>query len=286
MQIIDTQPTANISQNQVITWYIEELLAQSSKVVQFKARLDNDMPVGTNYLPNTVIVSAINEDTTQLSNNKSILTLVNQVEQPPPTWQPEIKAFPARVDVTDSIFLSINVPVQVTEYDIIVSLPDGAINRAFADEFIQSHRILSPNQWYDIPKPYLPRHLVTERPEEEIIFKIKATDQFGQTKTAQTSVIVSSNNYLVLDRNVYRPEIENPLKINFKLSYRRNAALDIYDLTGRHITQLTKDVYDGGWNTFLWDVRMENGIKAGSGVYLVTLRAGEYNSWKKFIIVR
>jgi hypothetical protein len=89
-----------------------------------------------------------------------------------------------------------------------------------------------------------------------------------------------------LDRNVFRPEAESPLDIRFKLSNRRAAQLDIYDIAGRHITQLTQGVYQGGWNSYSWDGITETGQGAGSGVYLVTLRSGEFNSWKKFIIVR
>jgi hypothetical protein len=62
--------------------------------------------------------------------------------------------------------------------------------------------------------------------------------------------------------------------------------LDLYDVSGRHITKITEDIYQGGWNLYLWSGNTETGLKVGSGVYIVTLRSGEFNSWKKFILVR
>jgi flagellar hook assembly protein FlgD len=74
--------------------------------------------------------------------------------------------------------------------------------------------------------------------------------------------------------------------IRFKLGYRRLARLDVYDVSGRRITKLTEDIYNGGWNSYLWNGIMENGRKVGSGVYLITLQSGEFKDWKKLIIVR
>jgi len=98
--------------------------------------------------------------------------------------------------------------------------------------------------------------------------------------------LVRSGDKMTLDRNVYKPELEDNVNIRFKLAYQRMARLDVYDVSGRHITKLTEDVFNGGWNSWLWNGMMENGAKVGSGMYLITLQAGEFKDWKKLIIVR
>ena len=145
---------------------------------------------------------------------------------------------------------------------------------------------MTPDLWYDIDEMYKPGHLITTKKEEEVIFEIRTIDVLNREANNQSKVTVRSSNYLVLDRNVFKPGIEDALGIKFKLSYRRTAQLDVYDLNGRHITKITEDIYEGGWNTYYWNGLTENGQQVGSGVYLVTLRAGEFNSWKKFIIIR
>ena len=57
--------------------------------------------------------------------------------------------------------------------------------------------------------------------------------------------------------------------IKFKLSSKRIAKLDLYDVSGRHITKITEDIYQGGWNLYMWSGKTETGLKVGSGVYIV-----------------
>ena len=89
-----------------------------------------------------------------------------------------------------------------------------------------------------------------------------------------------------LDRNVFRPELEDALAINFKLARSAVARLDAYDVTGYHITRIAEDYFPGGWNVYLWNGLLEDGRKAGSGVYIITLRSDDYKTYKKVIIVR
>jgi flagellar hook assembly protein FlgD len=76
------------------------------------------------------------------------------------------------------------------------------------------------------------------------------------------------------------------LRINFKLSSNRAARLEVFDINGKRVSKITEAFFNAGWNYYDWNGVAENGQKVGSGVFLVTLRSGEYNSWKKFIIAR
>jgi len=279
------QPSPILVDQDSIIWSFETLPSNSTRTLRFDLRVPPLMPIGLNYLINYVMVSTGNEDTTKLANNTSIDTVYNEVKIPP-VLTPMIEAMPPVVDVTDSIRVRVRVlPVSPAIWDLWIYFPDGQIEKAFADDFIATTKLM-PDVWYEIDEVYRPLRLVSAGKEDQLVFEIRTRDVRGNEASAQAVVLVRSSNYLVLDRNVFKPEFEDPLGIRFKLSYRRIARLDIYDISGRHIVKLTEDVYEGGWNTYPWDGMSHEGQKIGSGVYLVTLRAGEFNSWKKFIIVR
>jgi hypothetical protein len=90
----------------------------------------------------------------------------------------------------------------------------------------------------------------------------------------------------VLDRNVYDPGAGQPLGINFKLSSNRVAVLELLDITGRRVTKLAEQPFTAGWNLYNWDGRTEAGEMVGSGVYLVTIKSEEFQSWRKVVVVR
>ncbi|MDW7681090.1 MAG: FlgD immunoglobulin-like domain containing protein, partial [bacterium] len=265
-----------------IFWKLDSLSSGQNVIFQYDSRLSSVMPEGENLLIHTAMVSAANEDPSYLSDNTAADTVWNIVM---PLLFPQIEAFPRSVDVADSIQIRIQIPPYKADYDLWIHLPDGQINKEFADHFWQTTPI-QPEIWYDIPLKYYPDRLTTDKPEEELIFEIRTFDRKNREAHARTSVMVHSSNYLVLDRNVFRPDIDQTLGISFKLSYQRNAKLDIYDLSGKLITTITEDNYQGGWSTYQWDGISANGQLIGSGVYIVTLRSGEFKDWKKFIIIR
>ena len=191
----------------------------------------------------------------------------------------------ATVDVTDSITIRVQVPQNTTSWDLVVLFPNEQTDSTFADDYIGTSA-LTPDVWYEIDQMYKPLKMITTEKQEDLIFEIVTLDRRNRKASAQATVTVVSSNYLVLDRNVYRPEFETALGIKFKLSTQRNAKLDLYDVAGRHITKITEDIYDGGWNLYNWSGRTEQGLKVGSGVYIVTLRSAEFSAWKKFILVR
>lgn len=261
-------------------WEFSALPALSDITIHYNGVVHDDIPINENFLINYAFLSASNDST--VNNNEAIDSVLVKL---PTDFTPKIEAIPSIVDVTDSIQVRIQIPEGTEMWDLWIHRPDGIVDRDFADQFIISTPV-TPNSWYEIDQRYTPSWLITTDKEEQLIFEIHCYDIFNNEKTAQAVVIVRSSNYLVLDRNLFRPEAEEPLGIRFKLSNRRIAQLDIYDISGRHITKITEDVYQGGWNTYPWNGMTYDGQKVGGGVYLVTLRSGEFNSWKKFILIR
>ncbi len=90
----------------------------------------------------------------------------------------------------------------------------------------------------------------------------------------------------LLDANVYEPERGRPLGIQFELSESRAVQLDVYDITGVHVTRIAEATFAAGQNRFEWNGVAANGQKVGSGVYVISLRSNNLLCWKKVIIAR
>ncbi len=277
-------PAPFTSNSDSIVWNITSIPAGGSQVLTFHAVVPGLMPIGLNPLDNRVTVSAADEKPEKTENNTSELRVYNYVKEPEP-FTPLIEALPPTIDVTDSAMIRVQVPVEITSWDLWIYLPNGQVIKDFADNFI-SNNLLQPDIWFNIDDYYDQPHLYSGTLADDIILEIHAYGKRGNEGIGQTHLVVKSENHMVLDRNVFRPGIDGYVDIKFKLSYERLARLDVFDVSGRLITTLSEDFYDGGWNSFLWNGRLQDGRDAGSGVYLITLDSGEFKDWKKLIIVR
>lgn len=281
--VLGVDPSADKIFTDSLQWFIPAIDPLAQVTVTLDVQLKDDMPPGRHTLQYRALISAANEDSASHSDNVSLLTVINEFVPPP--VNASIRSIPPVVDVGDSIHVEVRVDGAVASYDIRAYLADGSIDSTFADNFIAAHP-LTPDEWLSVTRGFTIEHLRSDAREEPIIFELRAVDIAGALVTAQTTTMVISSNYLVLDKNIFKSEEEDFLGIRFKLSYRRLATLDIYDLNGRHITQVAQDIFDGGWTTHYWNGLTLEGQKVGSGVYLVTLRSGEFNAYKKFILVR
>ncbi len=211
-------------------------------------------------------------------------TVVITVEAPPAPV-PYIEAVPTLVTVGNPVRVQVMVDNPVALWDLWVYLADGEIDSSYGDAFVQK-TVLVPDKWYQIDPDYKPSRLTTTAKQEIIKFEIRILDEYGNSAKAETGVMVHEANDLSLDRNTYEPDIQEPLQIKFRLSSSRSARLDLYDIAGRHISMLTEEVFPSGWTTYYWNGLTNEGVKVGSGVYIVTLLSDDYKDWKKFMIVR
>ncbi len=278
------QQLPNLITKDSLVWNLGDLSALSSFRLKFNVIIPSKMPIGTNLLINKVTANATNEDVGYLTNNTAVDTVFNIVK-PLGDLLPIIQANPPIVDIGDEISVRVQVLYPIQSWDIWVHLADGSIDYNYADQFIVNTK-LAPNTWYDIDQKYKNTKLFTSAEQEQIVFELHTVDIFGTVRTAQTFITVMSNNEFYLDHNVFEIQRLEPLGIHFKLSSNRVACLDLFDISGKKITNLTEKPYQAGWNTFQWSGMLENGLRVGSGLYLITLKSGNYNEMKKVMIVQ
>ena len=73
-----------------------------------------------------------------------------------------------------------------------------------------------------------------------------------------------------------RPNPFNPETfIRFELSESEAVRADIYDMVGRHVRTLTRDSFQPGDHTLIWDGRDDAGRSVATGVYILRLVAGD-----------
>jgi len=88
------------------------------------------------------------------------------------------------------------------------------------------------------------------------------------------------------DENVFEPETGKFLTITFSIKTTQSVRLDLYDISGYHVSTIAEDIFNKGENKYPWNGKAENGQNVGSGVYIIALRTQHLNCWKKVIIVR
>lgn len=268
-----------------LLWDLPSLAPHGRHAVSFRVSVAADLPETVRFLTSFVRIAAENERPAALANNSSLDTLFTYFPwQNQPGEQPEIEAFPRRVEVGQSVSLRVRFPVPPAAWRIRARFADGSVDSTFADPVIRS---IAPRTayWHSLPEVFQNARLITRAETEAIAFELLVRYIDGRRAIARTTVTVQSRNAFVLDRNVFEPGREN-LGIRFKLSSNRTARLDLYDIAGRHITRIIEKWFPAGWQTYEWDGLTGGGEKVVSGIYLVTIRSGEFASWKRCILVR
>ncbi len=268
-------------QNDTLVWKFDLIEPDSILKIKFTGRISKTVPEKDSILISKANIVASN-DSTDYNNQSSIAVLIGK----PKSKLPFIKVTPSIADVSDSLDVRVMVPFKPTYWDLWVYLPDGQINKSYADDFIASHPNLTPDVWFTIDEKYCHGSLSSKNLKDLVTFEIRVVYSEGGDLSAQDVAVIQSNNQLQLDRNVFQPNIGEHLDIQFKFQNGRRACLDVYDISGRHIVKLSDGDYQGGWNKYQWNGLAAGGKLIGSGIYIVTLRSAGYNSWKKFIIIR
>ena len=69
--------------------------------------------------------------------------------------------------------------------------------------------------------------------------------------------------------------------LSFALPVISNVLLEVYDINGRLINELIKDIMDAGYHSVVW-----NADSYSSGVYFVKMVAGEFISTQKLMLIK
>lgn len=278
-----TNPEPDAQSGDTLRWNVGMLDAAGVFQAQLQIRIPDDLAPGKYLYAISAQVAAANEPEDRLLDNSAadnVIVLVAHVLPPP-----LIEARPPRVAVGDTVQVRVQVPVEIAAWDLWVYYANGDIDSSYADAFLRTTSPV-PGMWYEVDPPFTGTRLTTDAREEPIVFELHIQDRYGYRSSARATVTVHSANALALDRNVFNPARNGRLGIRFKLSSRRVARLDLFDVSGVHITPITEGVYEPDWNTYYWDGRTSDGREVGSGVYIILLRSAEFQSWRKVIIVR
>ena len=74
--------------------------------------------------------------------------------------------------------------------------------------------------------------------------------------------------------------------IKYDLPETRDVSLVIYNTLGEKVRTLVSGVQDAGNYSVLWNSKNDTGLKVGSGMYIYALRAGDYYSVKKMMLLK
>ena len=106
---------------------------------------------------------------------------------------------------------------------------------------------------------------------------IGANDSDPTNNSATASVVClpptdACDEFVNLDRSLFKPDDQTPLAITVELDVITEISLDIFDIAGYPIKRISTTNATVGLNTFFWDGQTNEGLKAGSGVYIVVVR--------------
>jgi len=130
----------------------------------------------------------------------------------------------------------------------------------------------------------------------KIYYYISATSQNGKTITKpltapsgnyRFSILQPSNitaNSEIIDFKLYQ-NFPNPFNsstvIKFSIPERKFITLTIYDVNGKEIANLIKGFIDAGEHNVVF-----NAEKFASGIYFYKLNTGDYNYFRKMILLK
>ena len=82
-------------------------------------------------------------------------------------------------------------------------------------------------------------------------------------------------------------EIFSETHIYFTLKEKSSVTLEIFDILGRKIKSLIKEEeMDAGLRKTVWDATDSNGKKVSSGIYIYRIKANEYISSMKMLLLK
>jgi len=135
----------------------------------------------------------------------------------------------------------------------------------------------------------------TTLPSESYTYTVTATD-FGLNESVRSEP-VSVNAIVAIDSQeeiptkfALKPNYPNPFNpettIEFALPKTSKVTLTIYNLMGQMVQELVQSEYPAGYQRVVWNGQDSRGNAVGSGVYIYTLKAGNFSQTRKMILMR
>jgi outer membrane protein assembly factor BamB len=83
------------------------------------------------------------------------------------------------------------------------------------------------------------------------------------------------------------PNPFNPITtLRYDLPEQVNVNIIIYDMLGRQVRTLINQTQDAGFKSVIWDGTNDFGKTVSAGIYLYTIKAGDYSQTKKMVLLK
>ena len=291
MSFLDvTGSTPNPTGTDTLRWVINDTLMSRQReeiTYQFRCRVDSEdniHPYGESII-NEMKVSWM-DGTTLMSRSAWDTMYVEGV----PLDSPRIEVTPKEVIPGDDIMVRVWTPVEVRWWDLKIRYEDpSVVDSTYADTFIDT-AMLVPGEWKVVIPDFDGTFMTFGEGQEVLRFILETRDlKWGVMCSAMDTTIVKSTDKFRLDRNVFKPAEDSPIRMPFMLDSNRRAEIIVYDIAGGFIKTVYNEMAVSGWNDnerTTWDGRDEDGRPVGSGIYVAILTSGDFQKARKFIIVR
>ena len=125
---------------------------------------------------------------------------------------------------------------------------------------------------------------------------LTVTDDIGNEHMSEL-VITGTNDALDLSDAINTPKkfklnqnYPNPFNpvttLGYNLPENELVNITVYDMLGNIINQLVNEVQNSGYNVIQWDATDNQGQPVSAGVYLYSIKAGEFRQTKKMILIK
>ena len=111
---------------------------------------------------------------------------------------------------------------------------------------------------------------------------------YSDTVALMTSLEIK-NVSIPISYNLYQnyPNPFNPFtKLNYDLPEDSFVSITIYDMLGNVINDIVKTNQSSGYKSVQWNATNNQGQPVSAGVYLYSIRAGEFRQTKKMILLK
>jgi len=126
-------------------------------------------------------------------------------------------------------------------------------------------------------------------------YTVTATD-FGLNESARSepisvdAIVAIDSQEEIPTKFALKPNYPNPFNpettIEFALPKTSKVTLTIYNLMGQMVQELVQNEYPAGYQRVIWNGQDSRGNAVGSGVYIYTLKAGNFSQTRKMILMR
>ncbi|RPI01401.1 MAG: DUF11 domain-containing protein [Calditrichaeota bacterium] len=168
----------------------------------------------------------------------------------------------------------------LASWELAAYWPDGTT------EVIANGGITAPNDTLVLYRGNISLHGKSGR--ESVSFEWHTIDIFNESQTSQTcAAAIKADEYLRLTHNKIEPDVSGEIfEIIIGVRSAYDLKLQILDISGRLVKDFGEIHQEAGERRYRWDLIDEKGSSVGSDVFIVTLEAGTFKSWKKFVVVR